>query len=66
MIPTEMKKVKLLTSIWDHGEDHHPPDYLAFKGEILVVKEEYSNRLVVAHEGKSGRFVIYDGEYERI
>ena len=31
-------KVRLLKDIWDDGEDHHPPGYLARKGEVLIVK----------------------------
>jgi len=59
-------KVKLLESIYDDGEDHHPPGILAKHGEILLVIEKYDNELIVKHvdsESKSG-FRIYPGEYE--
>lgn len=32
------QKVKLLKDVWDDGQDHHPPGYLARKGEILIVR----------------------------
>lgn len=56
-------RVKLLKSIYDDGEDHHPPGWLAERGEVLVVKEIRGDVLAVAHEGNPGAFVIYPGEY---
>lgn len=32
------KRVILLEDIWDDGEDHHPPGYLARRGEELIVR----------------------------
>lgn len=32
------QRVRLLKDIWDDGADHHPPGYLAMRGEILVVR----------------------------
>lgn len=32
------QKVKLLKDIFDDGADHHPPSYLARKGEVLIVR----------------------------
>jgi len=59
-------KVRLLNDIWDDGEEHHPPGWLAWVGEILEVKEVRTRRLVVSHVGNEGGFVVYDGEYERV
>jgi len=55
--------VKLTKSIYDDGEDHHMPGWIAYIDEIVVVKNILRNRLAVAHEGNTGSFVIYDGEY---
>ena len=30
--------MRLLADVWDDGADHHPPGYLARKGEILIVR----------------------------
>jgi hypothetical protein len=57
-------RVRLLSSIYDDGEDHHPPGYLAYHGEVLIVKEVRGDVLAVAHEGNPGAFTIYPGEYE--
>lgn len=57
-------RVRLLKSIYDDGEDHHPPGYLAYHGEVLVVKAIRGDVLAVAHEGNPGAFSIYPGEYE--
>jgi hypothetical protein len=59
-------KIVLLESIYDHGEDHHPPGWLAHKGEELVVKSVYSTSLGVAHEGNPGAFVVFEGEYQAV
>lgn len=56
-------RVRLLTSIYDDGEDHHPPGWLAYHGEELIVKTVYEKALAVAHEGAQGSFMIYPGEY---
>lgn len=57
-------QVKLLKSIFDDGEDHHPPGWIAQAGEVLIVKEVRGDVLAVAHEGNPGAFTIYPGEYE--
>ena len=57
-------RVRLLKSIYDYGEDHHPPGWIAHHGEVLLVKEVRGDVLAVAHEGNPGAFVIYPGEYE--
>lgn len=57
-------KVRLRKSIYDDGEDHHPPGWIAYHGEVLIVKEVRADSLAVAHEGNPGAFTIYPGEYE--
>ena len=60
------KKVRLTQSIYDDGEDHHAPGYIAKKGELVVVKEIFSNgKMAVHHEDVTdGRaFIVYKGEY---
>lgn len=57
-------RVRLLKSIYDDGEDHHPPGWLAEAGEVLIVKAVRGDVLAVAHEGNPGAFTIYPGEYE--
>jgi len=61
-------KVKLTASIYDDGEDHHPPCWLAMHGEVLIVKEVYEKALAVHHEEVTDGscFIIYDNEYDRI
>ena len=56
--------VQLIKSIYDYGEDHHPPGYIAQAGDIVIVKENRGTVLVVTHEGNPGAFLIYPGEYE--
>ena len=57
-------RVRLLKSIYDDGEDHHPPGWLAQAGEVLIVKAVRGDVLAVAHDGNPGAFTIYPGEYE--
>ena len=57
-------RIRLLKTIYDDGEDHHPPGWLAQAGEVLIVKAVRGDVLAVAHEGNPGAFVIYPGEYE--
>lgn len=33
------QQVRLLKDIWDDGQDHHPPGYLALRGELLIVRK---------------------------
>lgn len=57
-------RVRLLKSIYDDGEDHHPPGRIANAGEVLIVNEVRGDVLAVAHGGNPGAFTIYPGEYE--
>ena len=46
-------RVRPTKAIWDHGEDHHPPGWLAMAGEVLVVRKvgnAGTGRLAVSHE----------------
>lgn len=56
----------LTKSIYDDGEDHHPPGYIAFEDETVYVKEIRQKCLVVAHKGNSGGFFISKDEYKRV
>lgn len=59
-------KVRLLSDIWDDGEDHHPPGYLAMKGEVLVVRTVKPNFLYISHEHITDRsFQVNMDEIER-
>lgn len=59
-MPTEPRKefaindkVRLLADIWDDGQDHHPPGYLARRGEILIVRSldpGHEHPVLISHE----------------
>lgn len=61
-------KIRLLTSIFDDGEDHRPPGWLAMKGEVLVVRRIIggaTEQIAVSHEDVTdSAFCICRGEYE--
>ena len=58
-------KVQLVKSIYDDGADHHPPGWIAYLDEIVIVKQVKENGyLSVAHEGNKGSFIIFPDEYE--
>jgi len=62
-------RIKLLIDIFDDGEDHHPPGFIAFTGEILTIREfGKDNRfLSVSHNNVTdSTFRIYPGEFELI
>ena len=61
-------KVRLLKNIWDNGEDHHPPGYLAYKGEVLIVRSGTgkSGVLAISHEHiTNNAFTVTLDEVER-
>jgi hypothetical protein len=61
--PAVPSRVRLLKDIYDDGQDHHPPGYIARKGEVVEVRE--LRALAVAHEGITDQsFVIRTGEFE--
>ena len=64
---TEVTKVELTKDIFDNGDDHHPPGYLARKGEIVVVREIKEDKVIVSHEHiKDCAFIVYKGEFENV
>ncbi len=65
---TELKigdPVILTKSIYDDGEDHHPPGYLAYMDETVYIKQIYGTTLSVAHKDNPGSFIIREGEYRK-
>lgn len=58
-------KVKVNVTLKDDGEDHHPPCYIAYKGDIVIVKQILGTSLRVTHEGNPGYFILRDGEYTK-
>lgn len=65
----EGDRVRLLADIWDDGQDHHPPGYLAHKGEVLVVRKHdlgHEFPYCISHEEITDRsFRVADCEIER-
>ncbi|MGV3581875.1 MAG: hypothetical protein ACO1N8_06185 [Methylophilus sp.] len=59
------EKVRLTQSIYDDGADHHPPCWIATKGEIVIVKEVREKSLAVHHEDVTdgSAFIVYVGEF---
>lgn len=46
-------RVILLEDVWDDGQDHHPPGYLARRGEELIVRgydPGHELPILVSHE----------------
>lgn len=63
--PAVPARVRLLKDIYDDGEDHHPPGYIAKRGEVVEVREVRA--LAVAHEGVTDNaFVVRSGEFEPV
>lgn len=60
-----VERIQLTCAIYDDGEDHHPPGWLAQAGEILFVVKRYdSGKLAVTHDPESGQsFSVYPNEY---
>lgn len=59
-------RLKLTTDIYDEDTDNaYPPGYIAYKGDIVIVRKVFPNRLHVAHEGIVDRsFVLHPGEFK--
>jgi len=60
------KFVRLTKSIYDDGEDHHPPSLIAQKGDLVKIKEIRSYGVMAVHheDVTDGRaFMVYSGEY---
>lgn len=59
--------VQLRADIYDDGEDHHPPGFIAYLDEIVIVRNVYHNSLAVSHPGvKNNAFLVYPKEVRRI
>jgi hypothetical protein len=60
-------KVRLLKDIYDFGDDnHHPPGYLAMKGEILEVRDVRKINLAISHpQITDNAFIVDFGEVEK-
>ena len=60
-------RVRLTKDIWDSGEDHHPPCYLAMKGEVLIVREIGTiSSIGISHYGRNDNFFwVAKDEIER-
>lgn len=59
------EKVRLTKSIYDDGQDHHPPCRIAKKDEIVVIEEVREKSLAVHHEDVTdgSAFIVYEGEF---
>lgn len=58
-------KVELLTDIYDDGEDHHPPGYLAYKGDVLIIHTIRAQSISVAHvEVEGNSFFVWLHEFK--
>ena len=50
------QRIRLLADIWDDGADHHPPGYLAHRGEKLIVRKVDPGSefpICVSHKGRT-------------
>lgn len=58
--------LKITKDIWDDGcENHHPPGYLATRGEIVIVRAVKAGRVYVSHRHITiGTFSVESDEYE--
>lgn len=49
-------RVKMKTDVWDDGQDHHPPGYLAHSGEVVNVRSNTPGAhfpLALYHDGRT-------------
>ena len=64
------QRVRLLADIWDDGADHHPPGYLAHRGEELIVRSVDTGStfpVYVSHKGRTDNsFGVQLTEIEKI
>lgn len=59
---TQRVRLRLAKDIYDDGADHHPPGYIAHKGDLVVVHSIQT--AVVSHRGIGHGFVVHDGDLE--
>jgi len=67
----EGDRVRLLADIYDYGDEgHHPPGYLARKGETLIVRKldpGHGYTVCISHEQVTDNsFRVAEGEVERL
>jgi hypothetical protein len=56
-----MKKGRILVDIYDDSdEDHHPPGYLAYKGDIVYLRRKTQWGFAVSHNSVGPTFVVDD------
>lgn len=59
------RQVKLLKAIFDFGESHHPPNWIACKDDVVYVVDETLGVLSVRHTKEGDRtFLVGPEEYE--
>ena len=57
-------QVRVVKGVWDDGEDHHPPGWLAQTGDILDVCRVYdSGKMLVSVPGRDIQFWLMPDEY---
>lgn len=62
-------KLKVTAGVYDDGEDHHPPGYIALPGDVVFVRDishggKGGERIYVSHEGVTDKmFLIYRHEF---
>jgi hypothetical protein len=57
-------QVRLIKGVWDDGEDHHQPGWLAQTGDVLTVAEVHgSGRILAGFRGRDEYFWVLPGEY---
>jgi hypothetical protein len=60
-------QVRLTQDIYDDGADHHPPQFMGYKGDIVWVHSTTPHLTTVSHNNFDDvAFTIYPGEYEDI
>lgn len=59
--------ILLTQSVWDDGEDHHPPGWFGRAGDEVIVVEVRGNSAYVRHEDVTDNsFLIYADEYKKL
>lgn len=64
--------LRLTDDIWDDGGDCHPPGYIAYKGEIVIVRKIWNEgkngqRIYASHANiTDNSFLLYPNEFEVI
>ncbi len=58
-------RVRITRGIYDDGQDHHPPGFIAVEGDIVTIIDKNNGGLLVNHSphAKHG-FYVYGSEVE--